>query len=190
MLSNIPLHHRLYIVGLPDAQVKAEALRAQRLLASAFEVYQGAMPTLHITLTVVLAVTPADVEKVCGAVKRALVHHPPVEIAVSGYTCIPAPHNSFAMEVKRSQALVQLTERIRRELGADSIQVLNDPSNWTFHITLISDLFSTNPLPQHIYCRLCRRIRRPSAHLRGHVKVVEIWRPDLSNRHVARFLLD
>ncbi len=187
--QDIPLQQRLYIVGIPAGQIGIEATRVQRLLAGAFHLYDGPPPSLHLTLAVAAAATDAALHSVCEAVGRALQPTPTVELQVTGYTCIPTPNSSFAMEVEPTLGVTQLSLALHRELTAASVQLLSDPANWILHITLISNLFSRTPLPPEGYCRLCRTVRRPLTGLKGHLSAVEVWRPDLSNRDVARFPL-
>jgi hypothetical protein len=96
------------------------------------------------------------------------------------------------LEVNETKSLKEFSEAVHQSLKAEAISTIENYEEWMFHITIISNIFSENPIPVDELTEICLFMEGMSRPISAAAEKMEIWRPTLDpvEKIIASFDLD
>ncbi len=181
-----------YLVAIPTGEIYDEAVRIQNLLIESLNMFIKAPPKIHITITPINRLETcniANLEKIINGVLRNS-NFKSFLVEASQFQCFTESNKSLVLKITDNKYLYELQKAIQDELRP--MGYINPPEveKWIFHITILSEIFIENPLPEEEFLKVCKRISLNKSPIRGEVKTLELWRPVFNeDRVINKFYL-
>ncbi|MFW5996240.1 MAG: 2'-5' RNA ligase family protein [Halanaerobiaceae bacterium] len=173
----------LYIVLLPEGEVLEISRRIQKRVVDHYDLYcEEEPPEIHLTLNKIKqeGLNRADeiLDKLTSEVSE------PIEILIDQLKCLHSSGDKFlVMDVVRTESLESFAYQLHTRLEETGISTLGNYQDWSFHITIISNIFARNPIPDDQLTELCYRLEGFEAPFSAVARWVEIWRPTLDRKN-------
>lgn len=178
MVKAASLKDEFFIVLLPEGEVLKRASAVQQIIAEQYQVYAaGNYPGIHITINRFKRV---DVRPVQAIIKEVLKNSRPIEIVLQQFACYKnTAQNSFlVLKLKETSSLREFSYTLHHRLARGGFSTISDYTKWEFHITVISNLFSDNPIPAIDFENLCLSLAGEKYPSSAWAERLEIWSPD------------
>lgn len=191
MIERASLSKEFFVVLLPGGQVKQRVNIIQKEISRRYGLMESDyFPEVHITIDRLNKnlINEADI-----VIRKVIKNSTPVEIVLNEFTCYhrTADNNFLVMQLKETPSLKEFTSNLHQELISGGISSIHNYDEWKFHITVVSNLFASHPLPEIDFNGLCMAFEGEVCPCSSVVERLEIWRPtiDLENRCVRKYLL-
>ncbi|AGB40994.1 2'-5' RNA ligase [Halobacteroides halobius DSM 5150] len=173
------LSNELFIVlTLPQKDLSA-ALKIQELISKEYNLYpHNNYPELHITLNRINKKEITTGKKILNEIATDINK---VNINITNLECLMTKESFIVLEVKETETLTKLANKLHSKLTQAGISSINNYNNWKFHITLISNFLTANPIPQPELKKLCLNLDGLGQPISTSAKAIEIWRPTLDS---------
>ncbi|MCG8515134.1 MAG: 2'-5' RNA ligase [Halanaerobiales bacterium] len=178
MIKAASLKDELFIVLLPQGEVLQRASEVQQIIAEQYQVYAtGNYPGIHITID---RFKRGDIRPVEEIIKEVLKKSRPIEIVLQQFACYKntEQNNFLVLKLKETASLREFSYTLHQRLASGGFSTISDYAKWEFHITVLSNLFSDNPLPAVDFENLCLSLAGEKYPCSARAERLEIWSPD------------
>lgn len=152
-------------------------LKFRQNIAEKYNLYpDGNYPELHITLNKIKSDAVAMGVEIVKDVARAIKE---VKIVVDNFKCFEFKNNFLVLEVNETESLTSLANKLNEKLTQKGISTVDNYDEWRFHITVISNLFAENSIPESNLNDLCIALDGFPQSISTKAKAIELWRPTL-----------
>ncbi len=153
------------------------ALRLQTAVADHYNLYEyNDYPQLHITID---RINKAKADQAKDFIKEIIAKTDQIKIIINNLKCYYFDNKFLVLKVEETDELVNFSNKIHDKLINQNISTIDNYSEWQFHISLISNSFTQNPIPDQELNQLCSTLDGLAQHLNTIIDRVEIWRPTL-----------
>lgn len=178
MIRAANLDEEYFIVLIPGKELIETAAKVQKIVAEHYNLYPDQLyPQLHIT------VDRIDKRKKDLAVKlldKIVKKYKKIDIEIDRFSCIKfSDEHQLVLEVNETETLINFASEVHNNLSAEGVSTIEDYEEWIFHITIISNIFTENPIPVDELTEICLFMEGMSRPLSAEAAKVEIWRPTL-----------
>lgn len=166
---------RYYLAAIPEGAVLEAGLALQQELARRYPIYRRPYPPLHVTVGV-FCCPGKRLDPLYPHLERVVPPFLPLELAVEGAVCFPAPYHSINLGIRRTVALAQLSEAARQ--AAASAGFAAQPfADWDYHISLLNSHYARRELTEEEYREACRLMEEREIRPQSAAHRVELWDP-------------
>jgi 2'-5' RNA ligase len=167
MVKSANLEKEFFIVLTLNHEDLEPAIKIQQIVAEKYDLYEdNEYPELHITLEIISTI-----------VQQAS----PIEIEIENLKCFRHTNNFLILDVAATPSLEEVANSIHNQLAKKNISTIENYQEWQYHITLISNFFADNPIPQFELDQLCLNLDGIPHQISTTAKAIEIWRPKLES---------
>lgn len=185
-LARSALAH-LFWVLVPTGGLYDAARKLQERLEERFQLYQGRLPPLHVTIARVASAgdTPRRAAEALRPVCKATR---PFWIWSRGWVYFEA-QRAIALRILPGPGLLQFAVRSRRALSRHGIARPGSMGGWAFHLTLASNTFARRPWSEAEYHAAIALLSGEPTAQASLIEGAELWHPiyEPRLRVVARF---
>ncbi|MFW6237714.1 MAG: 2'-5' RNA ligase [Halanaerobiales bacterium] len=177
---------------LPEGEIQNVSRKIQTRVADHYDLYcEEDPPEIHLTLNKI----KESGLNIAGEILKELISEitEPVKILVDQLKCLHSSGDKFlVMDVVRTASLENFAYKLHSRLLEAGISTLRNYRDWSFHITIISNVFAQNPIPDEQLTELCCRLEGFEAPFSSVARKVEIWRPtlDKKNKTAGSYIID
>ncbi|MFW6287391.1 MAG: 2'-5' RNA ligase family protein [bacterium] len=180
MIKKASLEDELFLVLLLKGEVLKYSKEIQRTIANHYNVYEdGIYPELHITID---RIKKQDLERSINILEEVLLNLnlERVEIELDKFVCYRGYEDNFlVLKIKETPSLMKLAKSIHHSLVDEGISVIKDYEDWQFHITILSNIFASNPVTDLNFDSLCFFLEGKEQDHTSYSDRLEIWSPTL-----------
>ncbi|MGM0471540.1 MAG: 2'-5' RNA ligase family protein [Bacillota bacterium] len=167
----------LFIVLTLPRQDLTPALKLRRQVAKRYDLYpDNNYPQLHITLN---RVAKDDAESAVKIMEEAAKTVDEVKIKIDNLKCFKYNDNFLVLDVNHTASLERLANQLNTQLSNRGLSKVENYAQWQFHITLISNFFTANPMPELDLEQLCLALDGQPQSIVTCAQRLELWRPTL-----------
>ncbi|MFP4662265.1 MAG: 2'-5' RNA ligase family protein [Halanaerobiales bacterium] len=192
MIKKASLEDELFLVLLLKGEVLKYSKEIQTMIANHYNVYEdGTYPELHITID---RIKKQSLESSTELIEEVLAHLSieKIEIELDKFVCYRGYEDNFlALKIKETPSLLELTNSLHNSLVDEGISVIENYDDWQFHITILSNVFASNPITDHNFDSLCFFLEGKEKDYKSYSDRLEIWSPtmDPTKKCLASFQL-
>ncbi|GAB6137863.1 2'-5' RNA ligase family protein [Halanaerobaculum tunisiense] len=177
MIKSASLDDEFFIALTLNQQQLQTALNLQKIVAEYYNLYQDNLyPELHITLDRIKKEKVKPAKKILQKIAHTTNK---ITIEINNLKCLQQHDKFLTLEVEETPSLINLATKIHNKLATANISTITNYSDWQFHITLISNHFTDNPIPEPDLTALCLNLDGAKQQLSTTADKIEIWRPTL-----------
>mgnify|MGYP006291568401 CR=1 FL=1 len=179
MIKPASFKDELFVVLTLQGQVKNTARRLQKVIADHYDLFATEeYPQLHITID---RIKKNKVSQAREIILKIVQNSPPVKVKINNLDCLEASENNrfLVLDVEKTDSLLTLAYKLHKELSNKGISTISNYDDWKFHITIVNNLFSNNPIPEDDFRDLCLFIEGADTSSSSLADRIEIWRPVL-----------
>lgn len=189
MVKKANLNEEFFIVLTFKHQDLSPILEIQQLISEHYQLYKdNQYPELHITIDRIKRKEAKNgIEIIKNIAKKTGIF----SILINNFKCLKANNNFLTLKVNSSPKLIKLANNIHQTLEKKDLSTIDNYKEWNFHMTLINNYFSNNPIPDSEFTELCTRLDGLKHTVKLPIKALEIWKPTLdpAEKVVASFKL-
>ncbi|MCK8825433.1 2'-5' RNA ligase family protein [Fuchsiella alkaliacetigena] len=164
------------VLTLPEKSL-APALQFQKKIAEKYNTYpDNNYPQLHITLN---RIQEQSAPQAIEIIKDCLESVSQIQIRIDNFKCFQFKDNFLVLAVQETKSLAKIATQLNNKLRQAGISTIDNFSDWEFHITLISNFFAVNPIPEADLDDFCFILDGVAQPISTQAKSIEIWRPTL-----------
>lgn len=170
------LNEEYFVVIIPRGKVRERARHVQKMIARHFGLYQdGNYPELHITIDRIYKKYANQAAKV---LQKMMLKSKEIMIELNEFTCYKQIDDRYlVMKVAETQSLVNFADDLHIRLKEKGISTIDDYRNWEYHITVLSNMFTDNPVSNLDFAELCTSLEGKEMNCESKVNRIEIWSP-------------
>lgn len=176
MIQKARFDDELFIVLLPAGGVLERSFNIQKRLADYFKIYKNKKyPQLHITLD---RVKSDRVEEVDSVIKKTVENKKPIEIQIGSIVCYQQKEDNYlVLKIQDSNGMKDLARKLHDNLAARKLSTIQNYEEWTFHITILSNIFADNPLSNQEFNDLCLMLEGDKTYCTSTSSELQLWSP-------------
>jgi 2'-5' RNA ligase len=179
MVKSANLEKEFFIVLTLNHEDLEPAIKIQQIVAEKYDLYEdNEYPELHITLDRIKKEKVDTAEKIISTIVQQAS---PIEIEIENLKCFRHTNNFLILDVAATPSLEEVANSIHNQLAKKNISTIENYQEWQYHITLISNFFADNPIPQFELDQLCLNLDGIPHQISTTAKAIEIWRPKLES---------
>lgn len=179
MIKPASFEKEFFVVLTLKGKVLRLAERIQSLIAEHYGIYdKNYYPKLHLTLD---RIDKTKLDKTVEILEDLFFSPRPILISISELNCmkISKKENLLVINVKNTASLISMTTTVHNILSENKISTIDNYKEWNFHITVINNNFSVNPMSKDDISDLCYLARDFKVPFSSYADKLEIWRPTL-----------
>ncbi|ACL69054.1 hypothetical protein [Halothermothrix orenii] len=192
MIQPASLESEHFIVLIPRGKVYSLARGIQKFISENCRISDDVFfPEIHITLD---RIKKGYRDEVVAIVEKVINKYKKIDICVNTDQSFHFYQNNFlVMDILNEGPLMEFALNLHRELEKRGLSTINNYHQWDLHITLLSNLFASRPIPdklfRHIYYYISYNTNKKQ--YASEADRLEVWRPepDPENRCLASFKL-
>lgn len=191
MIKAADLENEYFLVLIPGKELVETASQVQKIVSEHYNLYPDQLyPQLHITID---RIAKNRAERAKEILSKKVKEFDKVEIEVDRFSCIKfSDQHQLVLEVNETESLKKFSKSVHQSLRAEGISTIENYEEWMFHITIISNIFTENPIPVDELTEICLFMEGMSRPLAAAAEKLEIWRPTLDpvDKIIASFDLN
>lgn len=191
MIKAADLENEYFFVLIPGKELVETASKVQKIVSEHYNLYSDQMyPQLHVTIDRIDKNRILEAKEILAEKTKEFGK---IEIEVDRFTCIKfSGEHQLVLEVNKTESLEKFSNAVHQALVAEGISTIENYEEWMFHITIISNIFTENPIPVDQLTEICLFMEGMSRPLAAAAEKIEIWRPTLdpTKKIIASFNLD
>ncbi|WP_027340631.1 2'-5' RNA ligase family protein [Halonatronum saccharophilum] len=177
MIKKANLDKELFIVLTLDDEGIRPALNIQKKIIENYNLYEDEpYPQLHITLD---RIYKDSLEEAKEIIELIVSKSPKIDVQINNFKCFFVKDKFLVLDVAKTPSLNQLATKIHQKLIDKGVSSIEKYEEWDFHMTILNNRFSQNPMPNKDYEKLCLALDGVPKKLSTKAKALEIWRPSL-----------
>jgi 2'-5' RNA ligase len=131
-----------FLVARPTGRLLSLAAEVQESLSEKYNLYQGVMPPLHLTLARIQSDADMGLAETIARIGEVTRRSSPLQMQASGYLRFGPPHLAVGVSIVGDEKLFRLRTELVSALRDKVVVTAND--YWKPHITLASTTFGRN----------------------------------------------
>ncbi len=174
------LNQELFVVLVPKDNLLNTAEKVQQVLADYYNLYPDQLyPELHITID---RINKDRVFEAKEILCETLEKFDKILLEINKYSCLRfSKEHHLILEVIETPSLISFATLLHERLFKAGISTIKNYQEWIFHITVINNLFTKNPIPEKDFEKICVLMDSIAQPIISSAKSVEIWRPTLES---------
>jgi 2'-5' RNA ligase len=129
----------VFLVARPTGRLLSLAAEVQEALNRRYNLYDGAVPPLHLTFARIRVDGDMGLTQALSRVGEAVRRNQPFVMQASGYIRFGPPHLAVGVSIVGDDRLFRLRTDVATSLGDQLVTPLHD--YWKPHLTLVSTTF-------------------------------------------------
>ncbi|PRX27483.1 2'-5' RNA ligase [Orenia metallireducens] len=191
MVKAADLKEELFIVLLPKKNDMRKALELQETISKHYNLYNDDdYPELHITLN---RINKRDIDEAKEVIAEVVQNYQqnPIKIEISNLKCFCLKEKFLVLKVDETDSLTSLSTQLHQQLVNRDLSTLTNYEEWSFHMSLISNIFAKNPISDQEFNKICLILDGIPQKISTVGQSIEIWRPtlDKDKKVIASFKL-
>jgi len=191
MVKAADLKEELFIVLIPKNSDLTEALELQKAISNHYDLYNDdSYPELHITLNRINKKHIEDAKEIIEELIQNYQNNP-IKIKISNLECFCLKDNFLVLKIDKTDSLNKLSTQLHQKLANKNLSTISNYEEWSFHMSLISNIFAKNPIPDQDFKEICLVLDGLPQKIATIAQRIEIWRPTLDKQQkvIASFEL-
>ena len=179
MIKPASFEDELFVILTLQGQVKNIARRLQKLISDHYDLFKTEeYPQLHITIDRIHKNKASQAREI---ISKTVQKSSPVRIKISELDCLETSEDNrfLVLDVEKTNSLLTLAQNLHEKLSAENISTITNYEDWNFHITIVNNVFTSNPIPDRDFRDLCLFIDGADTSSSSYADRIEIWRPIL-----------
>ena len=186
MIKSASLEDELFIVFTLGGKVFRLAKRIQKMIAEHYDIYEDQeYPVLHLTID---RIKKNKFEKAVKVIDDIIGDIEDINIYIEEIDCFKEEVDWFKVEkgnklllldVKNTISLQKAAKKIHQSLANKNISTIDNYEEWNFHITLVNNNFTSNPISEKDFSELCYLLEDLKVPFNSYAATLEIWQASL-----------
>ncbi|WP_018247221.1 hypothetical protein [Orenia marismortui] len=189
MIKPAVLEEELFIVLIPERKDLNPALKLQKDISEQYNLYEGGIyPQLHITLDRINKDALNSAKNIIRDISKKIDE---IDIRINNFKCLQIKEKFLVLQVNKTESLLNLSNKLHNRLTELGISTIDNYNEWEFHMSLISNQFAKNKIPEKDLSELCLTLDGIPQNISTKAKEIQIWRPTLDpeKKCIASFKL-
>ena len=177
MIKKDSLKDELFIVLLLNGDVLKNCRTIQKNIADYYDLYEGndLYPELHITIN---RIYKEDIQEAVSILNDLTKEFQEIKIELDSFSCYRQVNSKFlVLKINESNSLSTFAKELHKRLMKKGISAIDDYEKWEFHITILSNIFASNPVNNPDFESLCSFMEGDGYSSSSYSNIIEIWSP-------------
>ncbi|OCL26069.1 2'-5' RNA ligase [Orenia metallireducens] len=191
MVKAADLKEELFIVLIPKKSDLVKALNIQEAISKHYDLYnEDDYPELHITLNRINKKYIKEAKEIIEEVVQDY-RKSSIELEINNLECFCLSEKFLVLKVDKTDSLISLSTQLHQKLANKNLSTISNYEEWSFHMSLISNIFAKNPIPDQDFKKICSILDGIPQKISTIGERIEVWRPtlDKEKKVIASFKL-